>query len=91
MSTYAEMDRLRKLAQPLYLELRALGLDLQAEENPEAPTGYRVDLTGVKSLSPDHTDRTRRCVKKATPGLLRILWARWDEDLEAIRREGGTV
>ncbi len=91
MSTYAEMYGLHKLARPLYLELQALCLDLQAEEDPEAPIGYRVDLTGAKSLSPVHADRTRRHTEEATPGLLRILWARWDEDLEAIQREGGTV
>ncbi len=28
MTSYAEMDRLRKLARPLYLELRALGVDV---------------------------------------------------------------
>ena len=30
MTSYAELDRQRKLARPLYLELRTLGLDLCA-------------------------------------------------------------
>lgn len=84
MSTYAEMDRLRKLARPIYLELQALGLDLQAEEDAGTRSGYRIDLSGTRSLSPGHVDRLRRRVEEATPGLLKILWARWDEDLEAI-------
>ncbi len=91
MTTYAEMDRLRKLARPLYLELRALGLDLQTEEDPGTRSGYRLDLSGTRSLSPGHVNRLRRRVEEATPGLLRILWACWDEDLKAIRREGGMV
>ncbi len=52
MSTYAEMDRLRKLARPLYLELRALGLNLIAHEDPDTPSGYWIDLVGRKYLSP---------------------------------------
>jgi hypothetical protein len=40
MISYAELNRLRKLARPLYLELRVLGLDLRAVEDPEEPTGY---------------------------------------------------
>ena len=35
MSTYAELDRQLPLARPLYLELRALGLDLRAGEDPQ--------------------------------------------------------
>ena len=88
MSTYAEMDRLRKLARPLYLELRALGLDVSAHEDAESPSGYRLEITGGKSLSPAHADRLRRRVEEVTPGLLKVLWARWDESLEAIRGEG---
>ena len=34
MSSYAEMDCQRKQAHSLYLELRALDLDLYAEEDP---------------------------------------------------------
>jgi hypothetical protein len=90
MTTYAETDRLHKLARPLYLELRALGLDLQAEEDSGTRSGYRIDLVGARSLSPGHVDGLRRRVEEATPGLLRVLWARWDEDLTAIRKEAGS-
>lgn len=88
MTTYAETDRLRKLARPLYLKLRVLGLDLLVGEDPEIPTGYRVDLTDVKSLSPAHASWIRRRAEEAIPEFLKVLWARWDEDLEAVRREG---
>lgn len=88
MTSYAEMDRTRKLARPLYLELRALGLDVIAHEDSDAPSGYRIELVGARSLSPVHADRIRQRVEEATPGLLRVLWARGDEDLAAVRREG---
>jgi hypothetical protein len=88
MSTYAEMDRLRKLARPLYLELQALGLEVRAEEDTEDPTGYVVLIGGLRSLSPTHADRLRRRIEETKPGLLKVLWARWGEDLEAIRGEG---
>jgi hypothetical protein len=88
MTSYAEMARERKRARVLYLELRALGLDLRAEEDPEDPTGYRLVVEGTRSLSPTHADRIEARVRDAKPGMLRVLRVRWDEDLEAIRREG---
>ncbi len=78
----------RKLARPLYLELRALGLGLSAEEEPADPTGYRVSVGGLRSLSPAHADRMRQRVQEGKSGLLRVLLSRRDLDLEAIRREG---
>ncbi len=89
MRTYAEMDRLHRLARPLYLELRALGLDVIAYEE-DAPSGYRIEIIGGESLSPAHVDKLQRRVDEATPGLLRVLWARWDENLTAVRKEAGS-
>ena len=88
MSTYAEMDCLRKLARPLYLELRGLELEVRIEENTEDPTDYVVLIGGLQSLSSTHADRLRSRAEEAKPGLLKVLCARWDEDLEAIRGEG---
>jgi hypothetical protein len=88
VSTYAEMDRLRKKARSLYLELRALDLEVCVEEDPEDPTGYVVLIGGLQSLSPTHADRLRRRIEEVKPGLLKVLWARWDEGLGAIRGEG---
>jgi len=89
VSTYAEMDRLRKLARPLYLELRALGLELRAEEDPEDPTGYALLVGGLRSLSPSHADRVRRRVEENKGGLVRVLaFGKWGGDLGAVRGEG---
>jgi hypothetical protein len=89
MTSYAELNRQRKLARPLYLELRALGLDLRAREDQGEPTGYRVEVRGLASLSPAHADRVRRGVEELKPGLTRLLMmGRWDPDYSAVREEG---
>jgi cytochrome P450 len=88
VTSYAEMDRLRKLARPLYLELCALGLDVWATERPDRPEGYEVHAGGMRSFSPRHADRLRQRIEEHTAGLVKVLWAKWDGDLEAIRREG---
>ncbi len=90
MASYAELDRLRKLARPLYLELRALDLDVIAHEDPDTQSGYRIDLVGACSLSPAHLDRLQRRVDESTPGLLRVLWVKWDESLTAVLKEGAS-
>lgn len=88
MSTYAGMARERKRARPLYLELRALGLEVWTEECPDEPLSYRVVVGGLRSLSVAHADRVRRCVRGNEAGLANILLVRCDPDLEAIREEG---
>lgn len=89
MSTYREMDRLRKLARPLYLELTALGIDLRIEENSQDPTGYNLLVGGLQSLSPTHADRIRRRVEENKVGLVRVLaFGKWGGDLGAVRAEG---
>ncbi len=87
MTSYAEMDRLRKLSRPLYLELRARGIDVWVTERSDRPEGYEVHA-GMRSLSPRHADRLRRRMDEHTAGLVKVLWAKWDGDLEAIRKEG---
>ncbi len=88
MTSYAELNRQRKLARPLYLEVRALGLDLRANEDPQEPLGYRVEVRGLCSLSEAHAERMTRRMKELRPGLVRILMGKWDADLGAIREEG---
>jgi hypothetical protein len=89
VSTYAEMDRQRKLARPFYLELRALGLNLRAyEDHQEEPSGYRIEVRDLASLSPAHADRVRQRVEELKPGLVRLLMmGKWDTDLCAVREE----
>ncbi len=91
MSSYAEIARRRKRARALYLELRALDLDVRVEEDPEEPLSCRVVVSGLHSLSPAHAERVVRCVRGNEAGLARILLSGpWTPDLEAVRREGGS-
>jgi hypothetical protein len=74
MSRYAEMARQRKQAHSLYLELKALDLDLYAEEDPQDLTGYRVVLEGFCSLSEAHQQgRLMRRAEANKLGLLKVL------------------
>jgi hypothetical protein len=91
MSTYAEMARRRKQARALYLKLRALGLKVGAERDPDGPAGYRIVVGGLWSLNPDHADRLVRLVRDNEAGLVEILRSEWDPDLAAIRREGSSL
>ena len=89
MSSYAEMARERRRARSLYLELRALGLNLWVEEEPDEPLCCRIVVEGLRSLSPAHADRVVRRIRSNEAGLARIILAGpWTPDLEAIRREG---
>jgi hypothetical protein len=88
MTSYAEMVRERKKARSLYLELRALGLELYVKEDLRDATGYRVGVAGLHSLPKTRADRIRRRVQESKPGLLRVLVGRWDPDVVAIQREG---
>ena len=89
MSTHADIARERRRARSLYLELRALGLDVRIEDDPEEPSGCRVAVLGLRSLSPAHAYRVARRVHHYEAGLLRLLLAGpWNPDLMAIRQEG---
>jgi len=89
MTNYAEVARERKKARSLYLELRVLGLELYAREDGRDATGYRV--AGLHSLPETHAERIRRRLEASKPGLLRVLFGRWDPDVLAIQREGNEV
>lgn len=88
MSSYAEMAHRRKRARPLYLELKALGLEARLEDDPETAPGYRIVVAGMCSLSEAHADRIKRRVLDNEAGLVGVLLGKWDPDLEAVRREG---
>lgn len=90
MSTYAEINRQRRRARTLYLELRALDLSLRAVPE-DTLRGYAVEVRGLRSLSPAHADRVRQKVEENAPGLARILdGGRWAPDLRAVYEEGCT-
>jgi hypothetical protein len=88
MTSYAEINRKQRGARPLFIELKSLGLRFDVHEALERPSGYHVEVLGLEFLSPAHANRVQRRVEEHTPGLLKVLWARWDADLEAVRREG---
>jgi hypothetical protein len=91
MASYAEMAQERKKARSLYLELRALGPELYVKEDSRDATGYRMGVAGLHSLPETHAERIRRRVEASKPGLLRVLFGRWDPDVVAIQREGATT
>ena len=75
MASYAEMAQERKKARPLYLELRALGLEPCAKEDPRDATGYRLRVADLHSLSDAHAERIRRRVHESKLGTLQApLW-----------------
>ena len=76
-------------ARPLFLELRALGLGVQIEDDPDGDClDHGVAIEGLHSLSETHADRVMRLVWDNKEGLVQLLLDRRDPDLDAIRREG---
>ena len=76
-------------ARALFLELRALGLEVQTEDDPGGDfLDYRIAIEGLHSLSVTHADRVMRLVRDNEEGLVQLLLDRRDPDLDAIRREG---
>lgn len=88
MTSYAEINRQRRRVRTLYLELRALDLTLEVVAD-DTLRGYRVEVLGLRSLSPTHANRLRQRAEENAPGLARILdGGRWVPDLQAIYAEG---
>ena len=85
MSYALEDARRRKQARPLYLELHAMGLALEASVDEAGE--WCLEIEGLNSLSPAHADRVRARVREHERGLLWALMAPGDGDLEAIRGE----
>jgi len=69
-------------------DLRALGLEPCANEDPRDSMRYTVRVAGLQSLSEAHAERIKRRVEESKPGLLRLLFSRWHPDLVAVQREG---
>lgn len=88
MSSYADITHERKKARPLYLELRALGLDVWVEEDAGDPTGYRIVVEGPGSIPQARIERLVPRVRENKAGLIKVLLFRYDPDLHAVRREG---
>jgi hypothetical protein len=76
-------------ARALYLELRALGLEVRVEDDPDGcPLDYRIAVDGLHSLSEARTRSVRRRVQECEEGLVHLILDLRDPDLSAIRSEG---
>ena len=76
-------------ARPLYLELRALRLEVRVEDDPDGDTlDFRVALGGLHRLSETHAQSVRQRIMKSEEGLVQLILDLHDPDLNAIRREG---
>jgi len=76
-------------ARPLFLELRALGLEVRVEDDPDGgPLDYRVAVGGLHCLSEARARSVRRRVLESEEGLMHLILDLRDPDLTAIRSEG---
>ena len=76
-------------ARPLYLELRAMGLEVRVEDDADGgPLDFRVALDGLHALSVARAKSVRRRVLESENALVHLILDRRDPDLNAIRREG---
>jgi hypothetical protein len=61
-------------ARSLYLELRALGLRVWVEDDPDGgPLDYGIAVSGLRSLSEDRARRVARCIRLNEEGLVLVL------------------
>ncbi len=76
-------------ARPLYLELRALGLKLWVEDDPDGGLlDYGIAVGGVTSLAEARARRVARRIEENQDELVQLILDRRDPDVEAVRREG---
>jgi hypothetical protein len=76
-------------ARPLYLELRALGLEVRVEDDPDGgPLDYRVTVGGLHCFSEARAKSVRQRVLESEEGLVHLILDLRDPDLNAIRSEG---
>jgi uncharacterized protein YbaA (DUF1428 family) len=76
-------------ARSLYLELRALRLEVWAEDDPDGDTvDFRIAVGGLHRLSEADAMSVWRRVLENEEGLVQLVLDGRDPDLNAIRREG---
>ena len=77
------------VARSLYLELRALGLELWVADDPDGgPLDYGIEAAGLHKLSGARAKEVRRRIERNEEGLVRVILDHRDPDLFAIRAEG---
>ncbi len=75
-------------SRPLYLELRALGIKVQVEDNPDlGPLDYGLVIDGLSALPDGRSRRLSKRIMDNEEALVRIVLDRRDPDLHAIRSE----
>lgn len=75
-------------SRPLYLELRALGIKVQVEDNPDlGPLDYELVIDGLSALPDGRSRRLSKRIMDNEEALVRIVLDRRDPDLHAIRSE----
>ena len=83
------MNGCEDVARSLYLELRALGLEVWVEDDPDrGPLDYGIEASGLHKLSDAHAREVRRRIELNEEGLVRVILDHRDPDLHAIRAEG---
>jgi hypothetical protein len=76
-------------ARPLYIELRALGLEVRVQDNPDVgPLDYGIVIDGLSTLPDGRSRRLRKRIMDNEVALVKIVLDRRDPDLHAIRSEG---
>jgi hypothetical protein len=77
------------VARSLYLELRALSLELWVEEDPKGgPLDYGIEVTGLYRLPEPLAEEVRQRIGRNEEGLVRVLLDHRDPDIRAVRAEG---
>ena len=83
------MNGCEDVARSLYLELRAMGLEVWVGDDPDGgPLDYGIEATGLHELSGAHSREVRRRIERNEEGLVRVILDHRDPDLHAIRAEG---
>ena len=75
-------------ARPLYIELRALGVTVHVQDNPDlGPLDYGLAIDGLSTLPDGRSRHLRKRIMDNEEALVRIVLDRRDPDLHAIRSE----
>ena len=83
------MNGCEDIARSLYLELRALGLEVWVEDDPDGgPLDYGIEATGLHKLSDARAKEWRRRIERNEEGLVRVILEHRDPDIRAVRAEG---
>lgn len=77
------------LARSLYLQMRALGLEVRAIEDSDGDlSDYRLLVAGLERLNSHVRRSIERRIRRSETELVELILTRRDLDLRAIRLEG---